>query len=570
MRVEWDYSGRVAAYTKRPGYAPEALVSCPVIRDLRPGARICDVGAGTGNLTVRLAASDRRVVALEPNAEMRAAGRARVGGRAFWVAGYAEEAPFPSSMFDLVAFGSSLNVTDTRRALLEAARVLRPGGGLVCVWNHRRLDDPWQRRIEEVIRRQVPSFEYGSRRSDPTPQIDATGCFGPVMPLEHPFVARRSTTDWLEAWRSHLTLARQAGARFGAVLEEIEDVLREVGDESLDVPYVTRLWFCRRRSPSASATTVAGADGGALSTGPDDEAKVKRWFETQPREIAAPATPASLAAIFARRPAFGDAEAALRRRALDARPVPLPPKELIDWVGGGGVHVFQTVGLQSFWQLLVYCGLRPGDRVLEPGCGCGRNARYLAPYLGPSGGYEGFDVHEPSIRWATENFTPSYPNVRFVHADIENSNYNPSGSLRDDDYVFPYASGAFDVVFLPSVFTHLTRAGFERYLGEIARVLVPGGLLLSWHFLLDETSRSLARAGRSVLPLREYDDVSWVIEEKNPCAAIAFDEPFVLEALDRVGLLPQFVAHGTWSGRVPDGLVDTQDRILAVRSHQSR
>src|SRR5690606_2357473 len=202
--------------------------------------------------------------------------------------------------------------------------------------------------------------------------------------------------------------------------------------------------------------------------------------------------------------------------------------------------------------------------VLEPGCGCGRNARWLAPYLSNGGSFDGFDVHRPSIEWAAEAITRVYPNVRFRHADVANSNYNPSGTLRDSEYVFPYDAGAFDVVFLPSVFTHLTRSGFEHYAREIARVLAPGGRVLSWHFLLDDTARELVRAGRSALPLAPGDDVSWVMEPENPCAAIAFDEAYVLESLERVGLRPEFVSHGTWSGRVPAGLVDAPDRVLAV------
>ncbi len=298
-----------------------------------------------------------------------------------------------------------------------------------------------------------------------------------------------------------------------------------------------------------------------------DEDKVKNWFQTQTREVAAPADPAALEVLLARRSDPSVAERAVRSGALAADGIPLPPQELIDWVGGGDAHVFQTVGLLNFWQLVVYARLQSDQRVLEPGCGCGRNARYLAPFLSRErGGYEGFDLHRPSIDWASDHVSRRYPNVRFGFADIRNTNYNPNGSLFDADYLFPYESGTFDVVFLPSVFTHLTRPGFEHYVREIARVLVPGGRLLSWHFLLDDVTRERVRAGASALPLEEFDEVSWAMERDNPCAAIAFEDAFVLETLASSGLQPQFVAHGTWSGRVPDGLVDAQDRILAVRT----
>lgn len=295
--------------------------------------------------------------------------------------------------------------------------------------------------------------------------------------------------------------------------------------------------------------------------------KVRNWFQAQTRHIAPPMITSSLASVIARRLLQSPAEITVREKALRTPAVPLPPPELIDWVGGGDEHVFQTVGLLNFWQLMAYCELRSVHRVLEPGCGCGRNARYIAPYLAVKGGwYAGFDVHRASIDWATDAITTKYPNCRFAFVDIRNSNYNPHGSVRDFEYVFPYESQSFDLVFLPSVFTHLTRPGFEQYLHEIARVLVPGGRLLSWHFLLDGDARRLIADGESTLPFHSYDDVSWTMDVQNPCAAVAFDETYVLETMEGAGLRPQFLSHGTWCGRIPDGLVDAQDRVLAVRS----
>ncbi len=114
------------------------------------------------------------------------------------------------------------------------------------------------------------------------------------------------------------------------------------------------------------------------------------------------------------------------------------------------------------------------------------------------------------------------------------------------------------------MFTHLDRSSFERYAREIKRVLKPDGLLLSWHFLLNDRSRDLISAKRSLIDFQEYDHVSRVMHLDNPCAAIAFDEAYILEFLEHTGLRPQLVLHGGWSGDTAEGLVDAQDRILAV------
>ena len=40
---------------------------------------------------------------------------------------------------------------------------------------------------------------------------------------------------------------------------------------------------------------------------------------------------------------------------------------------------------------------QPGERVLDIGCGIGRMARPLTPYLTPPGAYDGFDINADGI-----------------------------------------------------------------------------------------------------------------------------------------------------------------------------
>ena len=165
-----------------------------------------------------------------------------------------------------------------------------------------------------------------------------------------------------------------------------------------------------------------------------------------------------------------------------------PPSEMMKAVAGVEIDetAFSFHGLLNVYNIMTFCGLRPHYSVLEPGCGCGRNARYIATLLDPRlGSFHGFDVSESMIRWCKDHISTVYPNVQFDHADVCNSLYNPEGSIRGDEYQFPYRNDKFDIVYLPSVFTHMTRTEFEHYLAEIHRVLKPNGRLLSWHFLLD-------------------------------------------------------------------------------------
>ena len=63
-------------------------------------------------------------------------------------------------------------------------------------------------------------------------------------------------------------------------------------------------------------------------------------------------------------------------------------------------------------------GLRPGDRVLEVGCGTGRNLPYLMEAIGPEGQMIGVDYTPEMLESVRERVRKNrWPNVRLVQAD---------------------------------------------------------------------------------------------------------------------------------------------------------
>lgn len=246
-KVEWDYSALAAHYDKRADYAPDAIRRLLDLAAPGPGLPVADIGAGTGKLTKELLAAGFAVHAVEPNDAMRAHGiRNTAGQRVVWSVGTGENTGLASHAYDLVTFGSSFNVMDRARALAEVKRMARPRGWFACMWNHRDLSDPLQQACEAVIRQHIPNYDYGTRREDQTEAIRASGLFDPPVYVEGRTVAVLPAADFMDAWRSHGTLQRQAGDRFGAVLRDMERVVAAY--PTPQVPYTTRIWLAQLKS----------------------------------------------------------------------------------------------------------------------------------------------------------------------------------------------------------------------------------------------------------------------------------------------------------------------------------
>ncbi|QYJ74142.1 class I SAM-dependent methyltransferase [Shewanella sp. FJAT-52076] len=249
MKTEWDYTALADAYLKRPDYAQAAIDAMVAIAGVNAGDKVCDVGAGVAHLTLMLAAKEFDVIAVEPNDAMRANGVKRTAhfGNVAWHEGTGEHTGQADGAFSLVTFGSSFNVCDRQAALKETCRMLEPQGWFACMWNHRDLMDPIQTLIENTIKDMVPSYGYGTRREDQTAVIDASQLFGPVVHLDARVVHQQSVEECVEAWRSHATLERQAGNRFGAVVDAIERQLVNLGKPTIEIPYQTNIWMAQKR-----------------------------------------------------------------------------------------------------------------------------------------------------------------------------------------------------------------------------------------------------------------------------------------------------------------------------------
>lgn len=154
------FSDRVDDYVKyRPGYPPEVVRTLRDRCGLTPFAAIADIGSGPGNFARLLLENGNEVFAVEPNAEMRAAGQQLLSEFKNYhsAEGKAEATGLPGSSVDFVTAAQAFHWFDWPRARDEFRRILRPGGWVVLIWNERLTDTtPFLREYERLL------LEYGT------------------------------------------------------------------------------------------------------------------------------------------------------------------------------------------------------------------------------------------------------------------------------------------------------------------------------------------------------------------------------------------------------------------------
>jgi ubiquinone/menaquinone biosynthesis C-methylase UbiE len=156
---------------------------------------------------------------------------------------------------------------------------------------------------------------------------------------------------------------------------------------------------------------------------------------------------------------------------------------------GGVPQAYRYVGgvtSDRWWtrSILKASAVRPGAKVLDIGCGVGEDCALVMEVVGPSGKYCGFDI----VRRGIDYCRKTYPDAEFKWCDVRNDLYNPSGTIKPEQFVFPYPDETFDHVIATSVFTHLLPGAVERYLAEAFRVTKRGGSAALTFFVLDYRS----------------------------------------------------------------------------------
>jgi SAM-dependent methyltransferase len=153
-----DAFGRTAREYElgRPEWPEELLDRVVAELGLGTDAEVVDLGAGTGKLTRLLVPRFDRVVAVEPDDAMRAVLEEVVPG-AEPLAGSGQAIPLGDEEADAVFSAEAFHWFAGPESVAEIARVLRPRGALVILWNipvgYPHMGDEAETVIEEAFAR---------------------------------------------------------------------------------------------------------------------------------------------------------------------------------------------------------------------------------------------------------------------------------------------------------------------------------------------------------------------------------------------------------------------------------
>ncbi len=161
------FSTRVENYVKyRPNYPAAVLDWLQADCGLTPAAVVADIGSGTGKLAELFLRNGNRVFGVEPNREMREAGERLLAGFANFASidGAAEATALPDASVDFVTAGQAFHWFEPEPARREFARILRPGGWVVVVWNARAMASPFQQAYEDLLEEFCPEYAQVNHR----------------------------------------------------------------------------------------------------------------------------------------------------------------------------------------------------------------------------------------------------------------------------------------------------------------------------------------------------------------------------------------------------------------------
>jgi ubiquinone/menaquinone biosynthesis C-methylase UbiE len=224
-RSDEQYTPIASAYVTSAIHAQgQDLPRMVELAGLPAGARLLDIGTGTGHTALAFAAGGVEVVGLDMTRAMldQARGLAEQRGLTFEaVQSYAERLPFADGAFDGIACRyCAHHFDDNPQAIREMGRVLRPGGVLVFVDHVAPEDDEADTFVNRLDWLRDPSHNREPRLSEYERWLAGAGL---TIERIEPFRETMIADEWFARARTAPDREAQARAMLAAASQPLRD-----------------------------------------------------------------------------------------------------------------------------------------------------------------------------------------------------------------------------------------------------------------------------------------------------------------------------------------------------------
>ena len=257
--------GRAFYDEARPEYPAEVYETLASRCGLEAGSRVFEVGAGTGQVTERLAQAGARVAAIEPDPELAGLLSEKVEGRFQEVSVDAapfEDASLPTASFDIGVAATSFHWIDPAVGLQKARDLLVPGGWWAMWWNvfmDSTRPDPFYEATREIMAPLGRSPSAGATGRPPfaldverrKAELEAAGLSDTGVETIR-WTARLDTARTRALYATFSPISQLPADERERVLDAIATVAEDTFEGCVERPFQTVLYTSQRVAPNSN------------------------------------------------------------------------------------------------------------------------------------------------------------------------------------------------------------------------------------------------------------------------------------------------------------------------------